>query len=150
MDAYDPTTNEVYIPNPSNNTILAISDETNSVVSSIPVGHIPISVAYDPTKGVLFVGNSEDSTTTIVSDRTKSVVDTVPISSVVMLYDSGKGVMLDLGNASIQFVSDDSLPSVSPTSTVPELSWLAILPLLISSFSLAVVTKLRHRKIAKL
>jgi hypothetical protein len=36
---------------------------------------------------------------------------------VVMLYDSGRNVMLDLGNASIQFVSDDSLPSVSPTPT---------------------------------
>jgi hypothetical protein len=37
-------------------------------------------------------------------------------------------------------------PTQTPTSTVPEFSWLAILPLLISLFSLAVVTKLKHRK----
>jgi YVTN family beta-propeller protein len=86
-------------------------------VDSIPVDHIPISVGYDPLKGVLFVGNSGDNTTSIVSEKTRSVIDTVPISSVVMLYDSGRNVMLDLGNGSIQFVSDDSLPSVSPTPT---------------------------------
>jgi hypothetical protein len=36
--------------------------------------------------------------------------------------------------------------SSSPSPTVPEFSWLVILPLFISLFSLAVVTKLRHQK----
>jgi predicted benzoate:H+ symporter BenE len=61
-----------------------------------------------------------------------------------MVYDSGKNLMLAMGSGSIQFVSDASLPSVSPTSTVPEFSWLAILPLFLSIFSVVVV--LRHQK----
>jgi hypothetical protein len=38
-------------------------------------------------------------------------------------------------------------PSPSPSPTVPELSWLAILPLFLSIFSIAVI--LRHRKTPK-
>jgi YVTN family beta-propeller protein len=156
LGACDPATGQIYMPNPANSSVLVISDKTHSVIGSIPVGRNPIGVGYDPAKGVLFVSDGIDSTD-IVSAKTKTVIDTVPIKSVLMVYDSGKNVMLDLGNASIQFVSDASLPSVSsnptssptntmvsPTPTVPELSWLAIVPLFVSVLFIAVL--LRHRK----
>jgi YVTN family beta-propeller protein len=147
VGAYDSATGEIYVTNPINSSLLVISDKTHTVMDSIPLEHYPMGVGYDPVKRVLFVGTAYN-TTYIISDRTKSVIETVPISSVLMLYDSGKGVMLDLGNASIQFVSDDSLPSVSPTSTVPEFTWLAILPLF--AFMLSVAVIFRHRKTTNL
>lgn len=45
-------------------------------------------------------------------------------------------------------VSNSNAPNPTPTPTVPELSWLAIVPLLLSLFSVAIV--LRHRKTANL
>jgi YVTN family beta-propeller protein len=140
--AYDSATGEIYMPNPINSSLLIISDETHTVVGSIPLEHYPMGVAYDPVKRVLLVGTAFNATY-IVSDRTKSVIETVSISSVFMLYDSGRNVIVDLGNASIQFVSDDSLPSVSPTSAVPEFSWLVIFPL-VTFVSLLLYR--RHRK----
>jgi hypothetical protein len=53
-------------------------------------------------------------------------------------------LMLAMGNSSIQFVSDASLPSVLPTSSVPEFSWLMILPLFLSLLS--IVFLFRKRK----
>jgi YVTN family beta-propeller protein len=143
VGAYDPATGEIYITNPINSSLLVISDQTHTVVDSIPLEHYPMGIGYDPVKRVLFVGNAY-STTYIISDRTKSVIEDVPISSVLMLYDSGRNVMLDLGNASIQFVSDDSLPSVSPTSSIPEFPAIAVLTLSVAALFVAV--KLKHRK----
>ena len=42
----------------------------------------------------------------------------------------------------------ESSATVSPSPTIPEFSWLAILPLIISLLSRAVILKLRHRKTA--
>jgi DNA-binding beta-propeller fold protein YncE len=155
LGACDSATGEIYMPNPANSSVLVISDKTHSVVGSIPVGK-SIGVGFDPVKGVLFVGDGIDSTD-IVSVKTKSVIDTVPIKSVLMVYDSGKNVMLDLGNGSIQFVSDASLPSVSsnptpsptntvasPTPTVPEFpATLAITFLVITALAVVVVFRRR-------
>ncbi len=144
LGACDPTTGEIYIPNPANSSVLVISDKTHSVVGSIQVGRNPIGVGYDPAKGVLFVSDGVDSTD-IVSVKTKTVIDTVPIKSVLMVYDSGRNVMLDLGNASVQFVSYDSLPSASPTSTVPEFSWLIIILVLLGTATFAVAFHYREK-----
>ena len=113
--AYDSATGEIYFP-AQNGSVIVVSDKTHSVIDSIPLEYFPICVAYDPVKSVLFVGAAHD-TTYIISDRTRSVIETVPISSVFMVYDTGKNLMLAMGNSSIQFVSDDSLPSPPPTPT---------------------------------
>jgi len=145
--AYDPTTSKLYMINPFINSILVISDQTNSVVNSIPDERTPVSVGYDSNKGVLFVGNSDD-TTSIVSDKTETIIETAPISSGLWLYDSGRKLMVSLGNASIQFVSDDSLPSVSPKSTIPELSVTIALPLLILISLVAFKVKQRKHEVS--
>lgn len=46
----------------------------------------------------------------------------------------------------VQPIGQTPTPTLTPTPTVPELSWLAILPLFISLLSVAVILKLRHRK----
>jgi hypothetical protein len=52
------------------------------------------------------------------------------------------------GWSNTQTVTIENTVSTSPTPTVPELSWLAIIPLMVSILSIAVV--LRHRKTAYL
>lgn len=137
--AYDAATGEIYLP--GNRSVLVISDKTHTVIDSIPLEYNPICVAYDPVKSVLFAG-AAFNTTYIISDKTRSVIETIPLSSVFMVYDTGKNLMLAMGNSSIQFVSDASLPSLSPTSTIPEFPWLAVMPLLFAL--LLVALKLRH------
>jgi YVTN family beta-propeller protein len=126
--AYDLATGEIYFPQRDNSSLLVISDETHTITGSIPLEYAPFCVAYDPVKDVLFAGANA---TYIISARTRSIIETVPIRSYSMVYDSGKNVMITIGNASIQFISDASLPSISPTSTVPEYPALAALFLLL-------------------
>ncbi len=143
--AYDAVTGEIYLP--SNRSVLVISDKTHTVIDSIPLEYNPICVAYDPVKSVLFAGTALN-TTYIISDKTRSVIETVPISSVFMVYDTGKNLMLAMGNSSIQFVSDDSLPSISPTPTptVPEFSPLTILTVFTTATALTLLTYFRKHK----
>jgi YVTN family beta-propeller protein len=124
--AYDAATGEIYMP--SNRSVLVISDITHTVIDSIPLEYNPICVAYDPVKSVLFAGWLN---TTIISDKTKSVIETVPISCISMVYDTRKNMMIAIGGGSVQFVSDELSLSASPTPSVPEFSWLTILPLLL-------------------
>ncbi len=141
--SYDSAMGEIYLVNSINSSLLVISDETHTVIDSLQLNPSPISVCFDPAKQVLFVGAY--NMTYIISDKTKSIVETPPISCFDMVYDSGKQVMIALsgGDSPLQFVSDNSLPSASPTS-VPELSWFAIVPLLLLLFFVSVV--LRYRK----
>jgi YVTN family beta-propeller protein len=143
---YDSATDEICVTNAFNSSLLVISDETHTVVGSIPLEHYPLgNIGFNPVKSILLVGTTY-GVTYIISDRTRSVVETVPISSVLMLYDSGRNVMVALGNASIQFISDDSLPSVSPNPTVPEFSWVVILPLFLLMLSVVVVSRMRRKR----
>jgi YVTN family beta-propeller protein len=136
--SYDSATGEIYMVNSINSSVLVISDETHTVVDSIQLEPSPISVGYDPAKRVLFVGTA-DNMTYIISDKTKSIVETVPISCFYTFYDSGKRVMIALnGASSLQFVSDNSLPSVSPTSTVPEFPSVIIVTILLIVLALAI------------
>ena len=52
---------------------------------------------------------------------------------------------ISLANGPVS-VSTSSDPTISPSPTVPELSWLVIVPLLVSAFAVAVIV--RYRKIA--
>jgi hypothetical protein len=115
--AYDSATGEIYLPT-NNNTVFVVSDKTHTVVDSIvvPSKHFfgGFSVAYDPVKSVLFA--STDGIY-IISDRTKSVVETVPAYCQLVVYDSGQNVIIAVGQQSIQFISDASLPDPPPTPT---------------------------------
>ena len=139
--AYDAATGEIYLP--SNRSVLVISDKTHTVVDSIPLEYNLFCVAYDPVKSVLFAGTGYGPNTIyIISDRTRSVIETVPISGVSMDYDTGKNLMLVMGNSSLHFVSDDSLPSASEEPSVPEFpATLAIIFLLITAIAVSIVLK---------
>ena len=119
---YDSVTGQIYAIGHFNSSVLVISDETNTVVDSIPIEHNPFGdlgfdgVGFDPVKRILLVGLL-NGPTYVISIKTNSVVETAPISSVWMEYDSRRNLMLDIGNTSLQFVSDQLSPSPSPPPT---------------------------------
>jgi YVTN family beta-propeller protein len=111
--AYDSAKGELFVTNYSNvpssinatdfkaGSVSVISDTTNTVVATVPVGPTPGAIAYDSSRGELFVtseGSSATSvarasvgTVSVISDTTNSVVATVPVAGGAIAYDSGKG-----------------------------------------------------------
>ncbi len=73
-----------------------ISDVSNSVVASVPVGPFPGGIAYDPAKGEVFVSSAGSTSTpgsvSVISDATNAVVATVPLNDAgTATYDSARG-----------------------------------------------------------
>ena len=95
--AYDSEKGEVFVANHGvypfyPGAVSVISDATNSVVATVPVGFGPEGVAYDSGRGEVFVANLESDTVSVISDATNSVVATVPVAGPFgVAYDSGKG-----------------------------------------------------------
>jgi DNA-binding beta-propeller fold protein YncE len=143
---YDYANGEIYATCRSDSSLLVISDVTNTVVGSIPLEYSPFGdVGFDPVKSILLVGTL-NGMTYVISDKTNSVVETAPISSVSMVYDSGRNMMVDIGSTSIQFISDELSPTPSPSPSVPDFSWLMILPLLL--ILLFIVVLIRNGKLS--
>ncbi len=114
--AYDSAKGEIFVVDQGATTIngsydasagfvSVISDKTNAVVATVPVGDFPSAIAYDPAKGELFVTNdgktpsdtSASNTATglvsVISDVTNAVVGTVQVGPFPggIAYDSAKG-----------------------------------------------------------
>lgn len=143
---YDSGTGEVFVAS-TNSSISVISDKNNNVVARIP--NITGELAYDSGTHEIFAADwtGNLSAVSVISDKTNAVVATVPLKSslpLCLVYDSGKGQILVAQDGLISVLSDSSNASLSPSSTVPELSCLVILPLFLSVFFIAVV--LRHQK----
>jgi len=95
---YDSGKGEVMVTTSENSNLTVISDVSNSVVGSIPLGGAGPSdvsgpLAYDSGNGEIFVSNPGSRTVTVVSDTSDAVVATVPVGSDPqgIAYDSGTG-----------------------------------------------------------
>jgi YVTN family beta-propeller protein len=163
--AYDSGREAIFVTSsvPSG-VVNVISDKVNAVIANVTVGSEPMGIAYDSAKGEVFVANSNyqtdllsgnimPSTVSVISDTNNQVVDNVTVGGCAwgVAYDNHKGDIYTTNFAytsdAVSVISDSSInPALTPT--VPELSWLVIVPLLLSVLSVAVI--LRHRKTAKL
>ncbi|TLY03649.1 MAG: hypothetical protein E6K87_04585, partial [Thaumarchaeota archaeon] len=61
----------VYVVLLSSNTVSVISDTTNSIIATVPVGASPYGVAYG--NGNIYVSNYNDNTVSVISTTTNSV-----------------------------------------------------------------------------
>ena len=126
--AYDSGKGEVFVANDNatvflgysgNGNVSVISDATNTVVATVPVGYDPSGVAYDSGKGEVFVTSGNN--VSVISDTTNKVVVTVPVgtSPAGAAYDSGKGEVFvantDSNNVS---VINDTTNTIVATVTV--------------------------------
>jgi len=86
--------------------VSVISDTTNAVVASIPVGSSPQWMAYDGTKGEVFVANANSNTVSVISDTTNAVVTNILVGSYPtgVAYDGTKGEVF-VANANSNTVS---------------------------------------------
>jgi len=114
--AYDSGKGEIFVVNQGASTIVGqysasagfvsvISDTSNSVVATIPLGDFPGAIAYDPAKGEMFVAedgaipsNTSASNTatgliSVISDSNNSVVATILVGPFPdgLAYDPAKG-----------------------------------------------------------
>jgi YVTN family beta-propeller protein len=119
--AYDSGRGEVFVSNGCggnascihggvdvNGSVSVISDSTNKVVATIPVGEQPRGVAYDSGKGEIFVADFFSYNVSVINDRTDKVVATIPVGNYPwgLAYDSGKGeVFVSVQNTSLPYTS---------------------------------------------
>jgi YVTN family beta-propeller protein len=70
-----------------------LSDATNTVVATVPVGQSPDGVAYDPGLGEVGVANGASGDLTEISDATNSVVASIHVGGApdALAFDSGLG-----------------------------------------------------------
>ena len=109
--AYDSAKGEMFVTGGGYDTVYVISDTTNAVVSTIPVGRT-YGIAYDSAKGEMFVtGGYGSDTVFVISDATNTVVDEmhVGINTLGIAYDSAKGEMFVTGGS----VSDGTVSVIS-------------------------------------
>jgi len=116
--AYDSGKNEIFVT--QDDMVLVISDESNSVIATIPVGRMPVALAYDSFKNEVFVANFEANTVSVISDATNTVVATIsqvnhPIG---ITYDSRRNEVF-VANFEANTVSVISDATNTVIATVP-------------------------------
>jgi YVTN family beta-propeller protein len=70
------TTNLIYVPNETLNTLDVINGSSNQVVASIPLGSTPFAAAVDPTTNVVYV-TVPNSSVVVVNGATNTVTATI-------------------------------------------------------------------------
>ena len=113
--AYDSGRGEIFVVNQGASTssgqysasagfVSVVSDTTNTVVATIPLGDFPSAIAYDAAKGEVFVAedgaipsdtsasNTATGLVSVISDTNNSVVATVPVGPFPdgLAYDPAK------------------------------------------------------------
>jgi YVTN family beta-propeller protein len=144
--AYDSAKGEIFVVEQGATTISGsydasagfvsvVSDTTNSVVATIPLGDFPSAIAYDPAKGELFVANdgktpsdtSASNTATgivsVISDTTNSAVSTVTVGPFPdgIAYDPAKGELFVASSGSTTTAGSVSVISDATNAIVATL-----------------------------
>ena len=108
--AYDSGKGEIFVTHAGVNNVTVISDTTNAVVATVPVGNTPEDLAYDSRTGQIFVANTVDGTVSVISDSTNAVVSTVTVGGGAfgVAYDSGKGEIFvtNAGDSTVSVISE--------------------------------------------
>jgi len=113
---FDPGKAEIFCAGPGNN-VSVISDRTNRVVATIPVGTDPYASAYDPHLGEVMVANYVSNNVTFIDDTTNRVVATVAVGSEPngIAYDTANGELyVSNGGGTISIISTGSHSTSTP------------------------------------
>jgi len=110
--AYDSRLGEVFVSNGDTDSVYVISDSSNSVVATVPVGKVPYGVAYDSGIGEIFVANHGADSVSVISDTNNTVVANVKVGSApsAIAYDSGKGEVFvaNYNSSSVSVIADNN------------------------------------------
>ena len=110
----------MFVADFGSNDVTVISDATNAVVTTIPVGSNPRGVAYDRGTGEIFVANDGSDNVSVISDTTNRVVATIPVGLEPhdIAYDSGRGEVF-VANFASDNVSVISDARTAVVATIP-------------------------------
>jgi YVTN family beta-propeller protein len=120
--AVNTTTNMIYVPNETLNTLDVINGSSNQIVSNIPLGGTPFAAAVDPVTNVVYVtipnfsivvinGASNTVTATIAAAAPPSWIAVNPTTDLIYFStsSSGNGAVGILDGATNQVVGTVSL-----------------------------------------
>ena len=112
--AYDSAKGEVFLAESGSSAVKVISDLTDHVVATVPVGTNPQGVAYDSGKGEIFVACGGANSVSVISDATNQVVANVTVGTNPgsIAYDAGKSELFVAnwggGPNTVSVISDTS------------------------------------------
>jgi len=124
--AYDSARNEVFVAAYDLARVFVISDVTDAVVASVPVGVQPRAVTYDPGKAEVFVANWGSNSVSVISDASNAVVAVVGVgnSPSDLAYDPVRAevYVANYGSNSVSVVSDvtNAVVAVVPVGMEPD------------------------------
>jgi YVTN family beta-propeller protein len=76
--AYDSLNHDLYVVDTSASALDVLSS-SHTLLTRVPVGELPVSVAFDATNGYLYVGSDLDGNVSVVDGTTNTVVGTLTI-----------------------------------------------------------------------
>jgi uncharacterized repeat protein (TIGR01451 family) len=99
-------------------TVAVIDTASNTVVTTVTVGHEPFAVGISPSGGFAYVTNRADDSVSIIDTTTDTVIDELPVG------DTPEGIFAGFGEV---YVANDASNSVSvyreidfqPLTTIP-------------------------------
>jgi YVTN family beta-propeller protein len=82
--AINTTTNMIYVPNQTLNTVTVINGNSNQVVANIPVGALPYAAAVNPVTNLIYVSlpsSSPSPSVAVIDGATNTVTATIPAAA---------------------------------------------------------------------
>ncbi|MEH7148645.1 YncE family protein, partial [Priestia megaterium] len=70
---------QLYVIDENNNVISVVNATTNNVVSTIPVGHQPVSLNGNPNNNRIYVTNGGSQTVSVIDGATNTVIAIIPV-----------------------------------------------------------------------
>jgi len=77
------TTNMIYVPNQTLNTVTVVNGNSNQVVANIPVGTLPYAAAVDPATNLVYVTlptSSQAPSVAVIDGATNTITATIPVT----------------------------------------------------------------------
>ena len=101
--ATDATTNQVWVPNWSSNTVSVISANTGSVITTIAVGAAPSAIAINPAGTYAYVTNYSSNSVSVINTSTYAVTTTIGLG-----YGAPYGIAINPQGTYAYVPSDNS------------------------------------------
>jgi DNA-binding beta-propeller fold protein YncE len=123
LDAYDPVTHELYVPNAISGDLSILSGCTEVATVTFPVGAHPYAAAFDPTNNFVYVTDETLSQVYLLSGSTIATTVTSPTFDEPhgATFDPGTGEMAfaNYGSNTVTFVAAAAVDGTTTVGTGP-------------------------------
>jgi len=92
-----------YIPNYVGNSVVVVDQQTNKIVTAIPVGTGPFGVAVNPASTRVYVTNWIDDTVSVINGITGAI-----IGSPITVGDGPRGIVVSPSGSTVYVANEDS------------------------------------------